>query len=67
MTLFEALFYLFMLLGEHVPEDVIREGVKELMQDTEFLRCLQFSVDSSSAVQTRFEKVYQAYREMEKC
>ena len=54
MTLFEALFYLFMLLGEHVSEDVIRKGVKELMQDSEFLRCLQFSVDSSSAVQTRF-------------
>lgn len=67
MTLFEAIYYLFALLGGNGTESGIRDSVKNLLANSEFLRCLEFSVDSSTAVQTRFEKVYQVYMELIRC
>lgn len=65
MTLFEALYYLFQ--NFETVNEIERERlcfcVEELLEDSEFLDSLQFSVDSKNHVDIRFNKVMKKYRE----
>lgn len=64
MTLFETLFYYYTLFDESVSYDAMKRGVKELLLDSEYLKSLQHSVDSSVNVKNRFEKVIAKYKEI---
>lgn len=65
MTLFEALYYLFQNFEDVDKEDreKLEQCVAELLDDAEFLDCLQSSVDSKNHVDIRFNKVMRKYRE----
>lgn len=65
MTLFEALYYLFQQFVKVDNEDIrkLQDIVKELLEDQEFLKSLQFSVDSKNHVDIRFHKVMEKYQE----
>ena len=62
MTLFETLFYYFNKTS--VSNLEMKKGVVELLQDEEYLRSLQHSVDSSVNVKKRFGKVKEKYKEI---
>ena len=64
MTLFETLFYLYYLLLDYDIQYAKVSSKFNLMQDTEFLRALQHSVDSSYSVEKRFSKMKEWYREI---
>lgn len=65
MTLFETLFYYFTCFDKiSVSNLEMKKGVVELLQDEEYLRSLQHSVDSSVNVKKRFGKVKEKYKEI---
>ena len=65
MTLFETLFYYFTCFDKtSVSKKKKKKGVVELLQDEEYLRSLQHSVDSSVNVKKRFGKVKEKYKEI---
>lgn len=65
MTLFETLFYYFTCFDKTSVSDLeMKKGVVELLQDEEYLRSLQHSVDSSVNVKKRFGKVKEKYKEI---
>ena len=65
MTLFETLFYYFACFDNSIVSDhEMKNGVEELLQDEEYLRSLQYSVDSSVNVRKRFKKVNEKYKEI---
>lgn len=64
MTLFETLFYYYTLFENNTNYEKMREGIKELLDDKEYLRSLQHSVDSSVNVNIRFGKVISKYAEI---
>ena len=65
MTLFETLFYYFTCFDKTSVSNLeMKKGVVELLQDEEYLRCLQHSVDSSVNVKKRFGKVKEKYKEI---
>lgn len=64
MTLFETLFYYYTLFETNTNYEKMREGIKELLDDKEYLRSLQHSVDSSVNVNIRFGKVISKYAEI---
>ena len=47
MTLFETLFYYYTLFDESDDYVSMRKGIQELLDDAEYLKSLQHSVDSS--------------------
>lgn len=65
MTLFETLFYYFTCFDKTSVSNLeMKKGVVELLQDEEYLRSLQHSVDSSVNVKKRFGKVKEKYKEI---
>lgn len=64
MTLFETLFYYYTLFGESDDYVSMRKGIQELLDDAEYLKSLQHSVDSSVNVKRRFEKVTTKFKEI---
>ena len=65
MTLFETLFYYFTCFDKTSVSNLeMKKGVEELLQDEEYLRSLQHSVDSSVNVKKRFGKVKEKYKEI---
>ena len=65
MTLFETLFYYFTCFDKTSVSNLeMKKGVVELLQDEEYLRSLQQSVDSSVNVKKRFGKVKEKYKEI---
>ena len=65
MTLFETLFYYFTCFDKTSVSNLeMKKGVVELLQDEEYLRSLQHSVDSSFNVKKRFGKVKEKYKEI---
>ena len=65
MTLFETLFYYFTCFDKTSVSNLeMKKGVAELLQDEEYLRSLQHSVDSSVNVKKRFGKVKEKYKEI---
>lgn len=65
MTLFEVLYYLFYLLNnKKVVTSKVQKEVSKLMNDLEFLKSLQHSVDSSYSVENRFAKIIKGYGEI---
>lgn len=64
MTLFETLFYYYTLFGESNDYELMKCGIIDLLQDEQYLKSLQHSVDSSVNVKIRFEKVIAEYREI---
>lgn len=65
MTLFETLFYYYTLFQNTDTKcEKMAKGVEELLQDQEYLKSLQHSVDSSTNVKIRFEKVINKYKEI---
>lgn len=42
----------------------MRQGIKELLRDAEYLESLQYTVDSSFRVAKRFQKVTDKYKEI---
>ena len=65
MTLFETLFYYFTCFDKTSVSNLeMKKGVVELLQDEEYLRSLQHSVDSSVNVKKRFGKVKEKYNEI---
>ena len=65
MTLFETLFYYFKCFDKTSVSNLeMKKGVVELLQDEEYLRSLQHSVDSSVNVKKRFGKVKEKYKEI---
>ena len=65
MTLFETLFYYFTRFDKTSVSNLeMKKGVVELLQDEEYLRSLQHSVDSSVNVKKRFGKVKEKYKEI---
>ena len=65
MTLFETLFFYYTLYKKPCNYEKMRKGIQELLEDEEYLRSLQHSVDSSVNVKRRFEKVVNKYKEIE--
>ena len=65
MTLFETLFYYFTCFDKTSVSNLeMKKGVVELLQDEEYFRSLQHSVDSSVNVKKRFGKVKEKYKEI---
>lgn len=65
MTLFETLFYYFTCFDNATVSNFeMKKGVTELLQDEEYLKSLQHSVDSSVNVKKRFKKVKEKYKEI---
>ena len=65
MTLFDTLFYYFTCFDKTSVSNLeMKKGVVELLQDEEYLRSLQHSVDSSVNVKKRFGKVKEKYKEI---
>ena len=60
MTLFETLFYYYTLFGESDDYVSMRKGIQELLDDIEYLKSLQHSVN----VKRRFEKVTTKFKEI---
>lgn len=64
MTLFETLFYYYTLFEKNFDINMMRQGIKELLRDAEYLESLQYTVDSSFRVAKRFQKVTDKYKEI---
>lgn len=65
MTLFESLFWYFTLVEEkELYTEASITGVEELLTDEEYLDSLQYSVDRTSSVETRFRKVEDKIKEI---
>ena len=64
MTLFETLFYYYTLFRKESDAGLMKKGVDELLCDKEYLASLQYTVDSSSRVMKRFQKVIDKYKEI---
>lgn len=64
MTLFETLFYYYTLFEKNFDINMMRQGIKELLRDAEYLESLQYTVDSSFRVAKRFQKVIDKYKEI---
>lgn len=64
MTIFETLFYYYTLFDESDDYVSMRKGIQELLDDAEYLKSLQHSVDSSVNVKRRFEKVTTKFKEI---
>lgn len=63
MTLYESLFY-FLYLSRNLPDNKVKEGVKSLLKDDEFIKSLEHSIDSSSQIEKRFKIIRKRYKEV---
>ena len=58
MTLFETIYYmLFLAKNRNLTDEQIKNLYRKLLDDTEYMDAVQYSVDSSRNVRMRFEKV----------
>ena len=57
-------YYYYTLFEKNFDINMMRQGIKELLRDAEYLESLQYTVDSSFRVAKRFQKVIDKYKEI---